>query len=151
VIQANILHSQVPNCSSAVSAFFDAARVGGEAWEQITAGQSIDSTIDLTQVFQFTAAGQYTIAAAGVLQVLDGTYSTDAVKASELVEYAQNLTISLTESDVATAISKRQFLQKRVTIGTCTSFQNPIYREDFAGAKRLATRAVEHTRAKDSL
>ncbi|KAF9467055.1 hypothetical protein BDZ94DRAFT_50991 [Collybia nuda] len=133
-----------------ISAFFDIARAGGEAWEAISAGQSIDRTINLAESFTFPAAGEYTVAAAGVFQVLEGTYSADAASASEFVEYAKNLTISISEDDVAASATRRSFLQKRLMLGTCTSSQAPIYREDFAGVKRLATRAVERTRARDS-
>ncbi|KAF9467063.1 hypothetical protein BDZ94DRAFT_1156837 [Collybia nuda] len=133
-----------------ISAFFDVASVGGEAWEAIAAGKSITNNIDITQLYRFPAAGEYTIAASGVFQVLEGTYSMDAVKTSELIEYTKNLTISLTEDDIATSNAKRALIQKRVELGTCTSSQSSIFRDDFAGAKRLATRAIDRTRAKDS-
>jgi hypothetical protein len=132
-----------------LSAFFDVDGAGADAWKYIPARQTVDRTIDLSAAHQFEAAGTYTVWAKGQFQVLDGSYSAGVLTSQSFVAYSKNLTISLTDSDVA-ASAKRKLFQKRVSVGACDSNQASIIRDDFAGAKRLATRAIERTRAVDA-
>lgn len=132
-----------------LSAFFDLEGAGADAWESIAAGQTVNRSIDLSASHEFKSAGKYTLWANGQFQVLGSSYSAKALQSQSLVPYSRNMTILLTDGDVVES-TERKLFQKRVSVGACDSGQAGIIRDDFAGAKRLATRAIERTRAIDN-
>lgn len=132
-----------------LSAFFDLEGAGADAWETIATGQTVNRSIDLSTSHEFKSAGTYTLWANGQFQVLGSSYSAKAQQSQSLVPYSRNMTILLTDEDVVES-TERKLFQKRVSIGACNSGQAATIRDDFAGAKRLATRAIGRTRAIDS-
>lgn len=144
---SNQTGSEVPFRGLAV--FFDLEGAGADAWQNIATGQTFNRSIDLSASYDFKSAGKYTLWATGQFQALGGSNSAKSLQSQGYVPYSKNWTISLTDRDVAKS-AERKLLQKRVAVGACSSGQANIIRGDFAGAKRLANRAVERTRAVDS-
>ncbi|KAF9462035.1 Deuterolysin metalloprotease family-domain-containing protein [Collybia nuda] len=133
---------------SGVSIFYDIEGAGADAWETIPAGQTIVRSIDLSATHELKSAGKHTIWANGRFQVIEGPYSKATAASQTLHSYNTNLTIPIAKSDVAASV-ERTLLQKRVSIGACSTQQGGTMQGDFGVAKTLAARAADRTRARD--
>lgn len=121
-----------------------APEVEESQFQEIAAGESVEVTFDVAEVFDLSNGGDYDIQSSGNLRYAQGG---DISQLSSLSYESNKISASVDGAAAAQSLSSFQSLQKRVTVnGDCTGAQRTAVETSVKNTHDIAVKAAEAAR-----